>query len=40
MNGTHQFLDYAYYVNILGENLNTIQKKTPNLCYRLVGRLI
>jgi hypothetical protein len=30
-NGTHQ---------LLGENINTIRKKTQNLCYRLVGRLV
>jgi hypothetical protein len=28
LNGTHQFLAYAHDVNILGENIDNIQKST------------
>jgi hypothetical protein len=28
LNGTHHFVGYAYDVNILGENIDTIQKNT------------
>jgi hypothetical protein len=31
INGTHQLLVYAYYINILGESTNTIQKSTEAL---------
>jgi hypothetical protein len=31
LNGTHQLLTYADDINILGENMDTIQKKTQKL---------
>jgi Flp pilus assembly CpaE family ATPase len=31
LNGTHQFLAYADYVNLLGDNTDTIKRKTKNL---------
>jgi hypothetical protein len=41
LNGTHQLLAYAYYVNLLGDNINTI-KKTETLLddSKEVGREI
>jgi hypothetical protein len=31
LNGTHQLLAYADYANPLGDNINTIEKKTQTL---------
>jgi hypothetical protein len=31
MNGTHQLLVYADYVNLLGDNIDTIKKNTKTL---------
>jgi DNA mismatch repair ATPase MutS len=31
LNGTHQFLVYADYVNVLGNNIDTMKKKTQKL---------
>jgi hypothetical protein len=39
LNGTHQLLAYTDNVNILGENIDTIQKNTK-LYYMLVRRLV
>jgi hypothetical protein len=39
LNGTHQLLAYADDVNLLGDNIDIIKKKTGTLIV-LVGRLI
>jgi hypothetical protein len=31
LNGTHQLLSYAYDVNLLGGNINTVNKNTQTL---------
>jgi hypothetical protein len=31
LNGTHQLLAYAYDVNLLGDNIDSIKKNTGNL---------
>jgi hypothetical protein len=31
LNGTHQLLAYADYVNLLGDNIDTIKKSTETL---------
>jgi hypothetical protein len=36
LNGTHQLLVFAGYVNLLGDSINTIKKKIEALIRRLV----
>jgi hypothetical protein len=33
LNGTHQLLDYADYVNLLGDSVDTIKKNRQTLIY-------
>jgi hypothetical protein len=39
LNGTHQILAYADVVNLLGDNIDTIKKKTKTL-IELLRRLV
>jgi hypothetical protein len=38
LNGIHQLLAYADDVNLLGDNINTINKKTKTFKYMLLSR--
>jgi hypothetical protein len=42
LNGTHQLLAYAYEVNLLGDNIDTIKKNTDTLidASKEVGRSV